>query len=87
MGNEIHAHVPPQVVTCEVHLEESDSPQTVSKPLEKQPEPVEISKVTFKIKYETLPGQDLYILGESEKFGNWGSGKMEDDMEVVKGGR
>lgn len=31
----------------------------------------------FKIKYETNPGEEVYILGEHRDFGNWHKSKFK----------
>lgn len=35
-----------------------------------------INSIVLKIVYETVPGQDLYILGQDEKFGAWDTLKL-----------
>ena len=45
----------------------------------------EISEIIFKIFYKTVPGQDLYISGEDEKFGNWGKTNLGIPLKWTPG--
>lgn len=44
-----------------------------------------ISKILIKIYYETVPGQDLYILGEDPKFGAWDTNKLGLPLKWTEG--
>lgn len=54
--------------------EKKETPKTFAR----QPTASEqLSKVVFKICYETVPGQDLFIIGEDPKLGSWNTEKLK----------
>lgn len=45
----------------------------------------QVSQIIIKIFYETVPGQDLFIIGESPKFGKWDTSKLGLPLKWTKG--
>jgi hypothetical protein len=45
----------------------------------------QVSQIIIKIFYETVPGQDLFMIGESPKFGKWDTSKLGLPLKWTNG--